>query len=24
VELELEPHAYRWMRIRRAGRRLPP
>jgi glycosidase len=24
VELELEPHAYRWMRLRRAGRRLPP
>jgi hypothetical protein len=24
VELELEPHAFRWMRVRRAGRRLPP
>jgi glycosidase len=24
VELELEPHAFRWMRVRRAGLRLPP
>ena len=24
VELELEPHAYRWMRVRRAGARMPP
>jgi maltose alpha-D-glucosyltransferase/alpha-amylase len=24
VELELEPHGFRWMRVRRAGRRLPP
>jgi trehalose synthase len=24
VELELEPHDFRWMRVRRAGRRLPP
>ena len=24
VELELEPHGYRWLRVRRAGRRLPP
>ena len=24
VELELEPHGFRWLRVRRAGRRLPP
>jgi hypothetical protein len=24
VELGLEPHAYRWMRVRRAGARMPP
>ncbi len=24
VELELQPYAYRWLRIRRASRRLPP
>lgn len=24
VELGLEPHAFRWLRVRRAGRRLPP
>jgi hypothetical protein len=24
LELELEPHGFRWLRVRRAGRRLPP
>ena len=24
AELELEPHDYRWMRVRRAGARMPP
>lgn len=24
VELELEPHAHRWFRVKRRGRRLPP
>ena len=24
TELQLEPHGYRWLRVRRSGRRLPP
>ncbi len=24
VELDLEPHGFRWLRVRRVGRRLPP
>ena len=24
VKLKLEPHGFRWLRVRRAGRRLPP
>jgi maltose alpha-D-glucosyltransferase/alpha-amylase len=24
VELDLEPYGFRWLRVRRAGRRLPP